>query len=149
MVLEELLKNQVIALDTSPFIYFVEENPAYLETLQSIFEANKRGDLLIVTSTISLAELLVLALKEKRNDLVHRYVDILRRSSGIELLSVRSDIAFEAARLRAAHNLRTPDAIQIAAGLAARADLFLTNDAALARVSEIPVVVLKELARLR
>ena len=55
---------------------------------------------------------------------------------------------FEAAErneLRARHNLRTPDAIQIATAIRSGASWFLTNDAELANLSEIPVLVLKQL----
>jgi predicted nucleic acid-binding protein len=45
---------------------------------------------------------------------------------------VSAPIAEEAARLRAKHNLRTPDSIQIATAINAGAMSFLTNDAQLA-----------------
>jgi predicted nucleic acid-binding protein len=54
-------------------------------------------------------------------------------------------IAEEAAALRARHNLRTPDSIQLATAIRSGASWFLTNDAALANLSEISVLVLKQL----
>jgi predicted nucleic acid-binding protein len=50
-------------------------------------------------------------------------------------LEVSSAIAERAAQLRAAHNIRTPDAIQISAALNAGATHFFTNDV---RLPEIP-----------
>ena len=50
-------------------------------------------------------------------------------------LEVSNAIAEQAAQLRAAHNIRTPDAIQISAALNAGATHFFTNDV---RVPEIP-----------
>jgi predicted nucleic acid-binding protein len=52
---------------------------------------------------------------------------------------------FEAAELRARHNLPTPDAMQIATAIRSGASWFLTNDAGLANLSEISVLVLKQL----
>jgi len=52
-------------------------------------------------------------------------------------LEISNDIAQQAAQLRAAHNIRTPDAIQIAAALNAEATHFLTNDI---RLPEIPSI---------
>jgi predicted nucleic acid-binding protein len=54
-------------------------------------------------------------------------------------------IAEGAAELRARHNLRTPDAIQIATAIRSGTSWFLTNDAELANLSEISVLVLKQL----
>lgn len=51
----------------------------------------------------------------------------------------------EAARLRAVHNLCTPDAIQVATVLQAGAIAFLTNDARLTVVPDIRVIVLDAL----
>ena len=50
-------------------------------------------------------------------------------------LEVSNAIAEQAAQLRAAHNIRTPDAIQISAALNAGATHFFTNDV---RLPEIP-----------
>jgi len=55
------------------------------------------------------------------------------------------DVAEEAARLRAAHNLRTPDSIQMATALLAGAGYFLTNDAKLAAVPGMQVLTLDAL----
>ena len=54
-------------------------------------------------------------------------------------------IADTAARLRAEHGLRTPDALQAATAIRRGATAFLTNDAGLVRVSEVEVAVLERL----
>ena len=61
------------------------------------------------------------------------------------MLPVTSRIAESAADLRARYNLRTPDALHVAAGIDARCDAFLTNDTGIKRVTEIAVLVLDEL----
>jgi predicted nucleic acid-binding protein len=48
-------------------------------------------------------------------------------------------------RLRATYNLKTPDALQVAAALHAGCDIFLTNDFGIKRVKEIHVLVLDDL----
>jgi predicted nucleic acid-binding protein len=55
-------------------------------------------------------------------------------------------MAERAAELRASYGMRLPDALQIAAALGERCDAFLTNDRRLARVTEIRVLVLDDLA---
>jgi hypothetical protein len=49
-----LLKNaNVIALDTAPFIYFIEENPTYINIVEPLFQEISRGNLRAVTSYIT------------------------------------------------------------------------------------------------
>jgi predicted nucleic acid-binding protein len=77
--------------------------------------------------------------------LAEEYRSILLQSPALTAIPLDEGIAEEAAGLRARHNLRTPDAIQIATAIRSGASWFLTNDADLANVSEIPVLVLKQL----
>jgi hypothetical protein len=43
-------------LDTAPLIYFIEKHPIYLPLLLPFFEAVERGDIQVVTSTLTLTE---------------------------------------------------------------------------------------------
>ncbi|MDQ1470345.1 MAG: hypothetical protein QOJ99_1825 [Bryobacterales bacterium] len=54
-------------------------------------------------------------------------------------------IADAAARIRAHHRLRTPDALQVATGVCSSATALLTNDPDLARVDRIEVGLLDRL----
>jgi len=66
-------------------------------------------------------------------------------NSDIKMLEIGPDIAEKAADLRARYNLRTPDALQVATALYAGCDAILTNDAAMARVTELSVLVIDDL----
>jgi len=50
-------------------------------------------------------------------------------------------------KLRANYNINTPDAIQIATSLEVKADIFITNDANLKKISEIKVLLLSEMLK--
>ena len=130
------LHGKTIGLDTAPLIYFIEENPTYLETVRIFFEAMEKGDFMVVTSTVTLLEVLVHPLRNNNRDLATEYRDILLGSK-LTTLEVSSTIAEQAAQLRADYNLRTPDAIQISAAITAGASHFLTNDI---RLPEIPFI---------
>jgi predicted nucleic acid-binding protein len=60
-------------------------------------------------------------------------------------IKVSSAIAEQAARLRAIHNIRTPDAIQISAALSAGATHFFTNDVRLPEIPAIKIISLDQL----
>ena len=130
------LQGKTVRFDTAPLIYFIEENPAYIETVRFFFEAMDRGDFLVVTSTVTLLEVLVHPFRSNNRKLAAEYRDILLNSK-LTILEVSTSIAEQAAQLRAAHNIRTPDAIQVSAALSAGASHFLTNDI---RLPEIPSI---------
>ena len=138
------LQEKTVGLDTAPLIYFIEENPAYIETVRFFFEAMDRGDFLVVTSTVTLLEVLVHPLRSNNRELATEYRDILLNSK-LTTLEVSSSISEQAAQLRAAHNIRTPDAIQISAALSARASHFFTNDIRLPEIPSIQILSLDAL----
>ena len=139
------LRGKVVGLDTTPLIYFIEENPAYLPTVHPFFEAVDRGEFAVVTSMITLLEVLVHPFRRGDTQLAQRYRDILLNAKGLTTIHFSQDIAEGAARLRAAHNIRTPDAIQMATAMHAGASSFLTNDNRLPSFPNFKVLVVDEL----
>ena len=138
------LQEKTVGLDTAPLIYFIEENPAYIETVRFFFEAMDRGDFLVVTSAVTLLEVLVHPLRSNNKELATEYRDILLNSK-LKILEVSSSIAEQAAQLRADYNIRTPDAIQISAALSAGASHFFTNDIRLPEIPSIQILSLDAL----
>jgi predicted nucleic acid-binding protein len=141
----EALRGSTVGLDTGPLIYYIEEHPDFLAKVRPFFEAAERNEFRIVTSFVTLIEVLVRPLREGRPDLAEEYRDILLHSPALIAIPLDEGIAEEAAGLRARHNIRTPDALQVATAIRAGASWFLTNDAELANLPEIPVLVLKQL----
>lgn len=141
----EALRGQVVGLDTAPFIYLIEENPNYLETLQPFFEVMESGEFQGVTSIVTLLEVLVHPLRQKDTALAQQYSDILLNAEGLTTVLLTQGIAEEAAMLRAEHNVRTPDAIQMATAIREGASFFLTNDSRLPHLANLQVLVLDEL----
>jgi predicted nucleic acid-binding protein len=139
------LERQIVGLDTAPLIYFVEENPNYIVLVDSFFTALHRGEFSVVTSAITVAEVLVQPLRSNNVALAQQYRDILLNSNELTVIDVSPAIAEIAARLRAERNLRTPDAIQLATAIDAGAAFFLTNDAGLPAIPELQVLVLDNL----
>jgi len=139
------LHGTTVGLDTAPLLYFIGRHPRYLELVRTFFQAVDRGDVTVVTSTITLTEVLVHPLRQGNVELVRRYRDILLYSPGISILPVSSRVAEEAAQLRASYGFKTPDAIHIATAVLADAQTFLTNDKRLAKPSSIQVLILDDL----
>ena len=139
------LRGQVVGLDPTPLIYFIEENPSYVGRVSPFFEAMERGEFSVVTSVVTLLEVLIHPFQRGDQQLAQQYRDILLEAKGLTMVLLSQDIAEEAARLRAMHRLRTPDAIQMATAIQAGASFFLTNDARLPSLPSLRVLVLDKL----
>ncbi len=95
------LKGKLICIDTAPFIYFIENNRRYSKFLGELFFRVDEGKIRVVTSTITLLEVLVHPYRNKRPDLAEHYEEMLTGSAGVHLVSIDSEIANEAAEIRA------------------------------------------------
>jgi predicted nucleic acid-binding protein len=139
------LTGSIVGLDTAPLIYFVEEPPRYLHLVDPFFEAVERGEIEVVTSTVTLTEVLVHPYRQGNRILAERYSRILRNSKNLKTISVTTEIAAEAAQIRATHRLKTPDALQIATARLANATAFLTNDDRFASIPGMEIILLDRL----
>jgi predicted nucleic acid-binding protein len=116
------------ALDTAIFIYFIEEHPDYLPLLAPLFSAVASGERDIVTSAVTLLEVLVVPYRTGDMLLAERYEALLTRSRGLHLVETDRSQLRAAAQVRALYHVRTPDAMQLAAALSKRCTALLTND---------------------
>jgi len=139
------LQGETVGIDTSPFIFFIEKNAKYLEVLRPFFEAVDVGEHQLLTSTVTLLEVLVHPIRHGDESLAHQYNDILLSSQNISTVPVTPATAQTAAELRAQHNLKTPDAIQLATAINHRCAAFLTNDRDFPSISGIEILKLRNL----
>ncbi len=140
------LLNKNVGVDTSLFIYLIEENNKYSEVINEFFSKNSNGYFKINTSVITLLEVLVLPYKLGREDLAQEYESILNNSVNIKLVEIDHDIAKLSAKLRAKYNLRTPDSLQIASSIYSDSDYFITNDKRLKIVKDIKILLIEDLS---
>ena len=132
-----------VALDTAPFIYLIEEHPQYLPIVRPAFAAIAAGKLPAVTSGLTLLETLVQPYRVGNAVLAERYEALLTRSRGLHLVEITRAVCRVAAQLRAAHALKTPDALQLATALITKCPVFLTNDRELAAVPGIRILTVQ------
>jgi predicted nucleic acid-binding protein len=121
-----------VFFDTNLFIYLVEGHGERADRVMAILERmSQRGDELL-TSTITLAEVLVKPLAVGDTAWADRYEKMLD-TPGVSVLPFDRSCARIYARLRKDTTLKPPDAIQLACAADARCDLFITNDDRLSR----------------
>lgn len=146
--MEELnLKGKIIGLDTMVFIYHFEENKIYSPLTFSIFESLEKGNFNAITSILTLLEILVKPKRESNLILTERYKILLETFPNLQVKALDENIADVASSLKANYNINTPDAIQVATSLEAQADVFITNDTSLKKITEIKVLLLSEMLK--
>lgn len=133
-----------VAVDTAIFLYLIEEHPAYLGIVRPLFEGADRGELEIVTSAITLLELLEVPYRAGNLPLAARYEALLTRSRSIRLIDLDRAQLRAAAQLRAVHHVAFPDALRLAAALTARCTAFLTSGRRLPSIPGLRIVPLSE-----
>lgn len=139
-----LHKHRIIALDTGPLIYFVEGHPRYLPLCEVIFEGVESGAVKASTSTLTLLETLVRPYQLKNDELVLKFYSLLTTYPHLTWVPITLNIADMAARLRAEHHLKTPDAIQAASAITSDATGFVCNDRTFRKIPELDCLILDD-----
>jgi predicted nucleic acid-binding protein len=134
------------AIDTSLFIYFMEEDRHFLPLIEPLFVEADAGARELVTSALTLLEVLVVPYRAGDRSLADRYEQLLTRSRGIRVFDLSRDQLRYAAQLRAATGVKTPDALQLAAAIASGCSAFVTNDRRIPKISGMRVLQLTDYA---
>jgi len=132
-----------VAVDTAIFIYFIEANPQFLPAIVPLFKEANQGKRELITSALTLLEVLVVPYRAGNRPLAERYEALLTRSRGIRIVELSHDQLRAAAQLRAATSVKTPDALQLVAAISGGCKTFLTNDR---RLPPVPGLRILELA---
>ena len=117
-----------IGVDTALFIYLMEQHPAYHGRVRRLFEQASAGERELVTSAVTLLEVLVVPYRVGDPALAARYEAVLSRSRGLLMVDIDRPVLRAAAQIRAAYGTRPPDAIQLASATLHRCAAFVTND---------------------
>ncbi len=137
-----LAAHRRIALDSCVFIYHLDANADYVGAAEEVFAWLEQSPHSAVTSTVTMTELLVHPYRAGDETAVNQCFALLSAFPNLEWVAPDLAIADAAARIRAQYRIRTPDALQVATAIRGGATALLTNDADIARATEIEVGVL-------
>jgi predicted nucleic acid-binding protein len=137
-------KHKIIGLDTTPFIYYIEDVAPYADLLDPVYTMLGNHTLRAVTSTVTFAEILTKPFTDKNFSLADEIKFTLKSFSSLSVASVDETLAEAAALIRARYTIRLPDALQVAAAIQGEATLFLTNDKRVKKVDAVDVLVLSD-----
>ena len=137
-------KHKIIGLDTAPFIYYIEDIAPYAGLLDPVFRLVDSRAVRVVTSTVTLAEILTKPFADKNFSLADEIKFTLGSFSSLSVVAIDEKLAEAAALIRALYTIRLPDALQVAAAIQGEASVFLTNDKPVKKVNAIEVLVLSD-----
>ena len=141
--LQDFLKTHpVIGLDTSLFIYHLEDHPRYAPLTEIIFSALEKGANKGVSSYLTLMEILVKPNAEGLLQAARDYEYYLTTFPNLTFYEMGLEVAKKASDLRATERIKAPDAIQIATAILYGATAFLTNDKIFERIKGLDVLIL-------
>lgn len=133
-----------VYLDTAPIIYSVEKHANYWQILIPLWNALRAKEIEIFTSELALLEALVQPIRQNNKSLVAAYETLLTQTD-VKLEPISLAVLRQAADLRAANNLKTPDAVHASTAIAASCSYFVTNDDGFKRLSNFNIVILSEI----
>ena len=146
-LLEFLKSHPVVGLDTSIFIYHLEDHPRYAPVTETIFNSLEEGRNQGITSFLTLMEILVKPKAEGLLEVARDYEYYLTTFPNLTLFPFDLEIARKASDLRAASRVKTPYAIQLATALHHGATGFLTNDRMFEKVTGLEIAVLDKVMK--
>ena len=132
---EKLPGERTYALDTVTLIYFLERHADFYPRAKALFLRIEAGEISAIISSLVFAELLVPAFRVGKQQQARKIVRILSNFPNLTVIPLTTTISTAAARLRANHGLRTPDAIHAATALESDATGFLTNDKSFLKIA--------------
>ena len=133
-----------VYVDANVLIYRVEMIEPYLTASMPLWDALDANQQDVVTSELSVLEVLVKPLRLADFVLEGLFTGTLYSTPGLACVPITQSILRMAAQIRADVGLKTPDAIHAATALEMGCVLFVTNDSAFRRVPGLNVAVLNE-----
>jgi predicted nucleic acid-binding protein len=138
-----LADGAIVYIDTAIVIYTLEGNTSYLASLEPLWTKFQSGNIELMTSELTLMEVLVQPLKTNNLELAADYEEFLTDST-IQLLPISRPILKNAAQLRSVKNIKAPDAIHASTAIQHSCTIFLTNDRGFQNTPGLPVMILDQ-----
>ena len=133
-----------IYLDTNVFIPAVEGSGRLQDILKGLLEIGDEHAGLLVTSELTLAEVLVIPLEQRQTEAVTTYLELIASRPGLDVVPVSRNMIILAAHIRSADKtIRLPDAIHLATAQAMECSHLISGDEKLRRsgMAHVPVNV--------
>jgi predicted nucleic acid-binding protein len=128
---------RLVAVDTCACIYFLSQEAQRFALTRHLFsEAIARRRSVLLAGIVQL-ELLVRPFRRGDDFELSKVMRLTERTPGVRLTDMTRDTLVTAARVRAAANLRAPDAMVVASAALSGCSAIVGNDKAFRRIAQI------------
>lgn len=134
-----------VYLDANALIGYAEDHPVFGPILEEVFKSLLDGSLELVTSELTVAEVLVAPLRDNNEGLVRTYEEIIQSRRNFRLVPVSLAILKQSAHLRADLGLKLPDAIHVATAISASCQILLSEDTRMKAPSAVAICRIADL----
>jgi predicted nucleic acid-binding protein len=134
------LRGAQVYLDSNIFIALAEGMTSVQALLVEILDGADAGHWRIVTSDLTLAEVLIRPLRLQQATLVQHYEELLGSREGLRMHPVDREILRKAAALAAQGNMKLPDAIHAATAQQCLCQFLITEDKRLRSFDQVQVL---------
>lgn len=134
-----------VYLDTNVFIYALEGHELFAEAARRVMQTVCANPANCITSELTLAEVLVLPIKQKNQRLTENYLEVLTGQSNVSLAPVTREILIDAAHLRSSSRVKLPDAIHLATAIASQCRIIVTQDGSMPPIGGLEFLPLSQL----
>ena len=131
MGIRQAIRSKRAYFDTNVFIYLIEGYADFESSLQDIRDSILHQEAEILTSELTLCEVLVLPFRSNNSDLAHLYRQFIEQSGAFTLLPTTRETYIRASLYRAQMGLKMADAIHVATAVENSCEVFVSNDAGL------------------
>ncbi len=133
-----------IFLDTTPIIYFLDEDINFGEKVEHLFGEFIEKKCPMATSTITCTEYLTYPYRTGNTEKINVFFEFLT-DCNVQIHPIDISIAKKAAQIRARYkDFKTMDCLQLATAFLQQCDLFLTNDKQLRQFDELKCMVIDD-----
>lgn len=140
-----MIEFESVFLDTSPFIYLIENNPKYCSIIENFIAENIANETLFITSVITVSEFQVIPRRVNNFNPINDFEKLVNQLH-FKIFDITFEIAEISAGLRAKYGfLKSIDTIQLAVAINHKCQCFLSNDLKLKKVQEIKIITLEDL----
>ena len=149
--MEQLIRalGPIVYIDANIVIYAVEGFSAFQPVLHVLLQCVDDEKLRLVTSELTLAEVLVKPIENRDSVIQQAYRAFLEPTAQVAVVPVSRTILESAARTRAETGVKLPDAIHIATAKQQECTSFLTNDRLIRSITDFRVMRINELIGLQ
>lgn len=144
-LLADIPEGYLVGLDAMIWIYETEGHTVFGPVVHPFFtDRIATGKNQTGSSLVTLGELLVQPLAVGNVQLADRYRQQFDAGPNFTTWAITRDVVEQAAQLRAKYRFKMLDALHLAAAIVNKADIFLSNEPALRKLTELNVLVLAD-----